>query len=356
MFQVFANVGKEVLFNHPLAMNDENLHLILTRSLNFFGISLDTSKIAIENGLYHLMRNDLEAAKESITAYDYIDKSDRFKERRREMALQRKNTADCYIGIINYCQWRNAVTTEDSNSLEDVTGYSEPGQSYALAEAMVEHFKDLWASNGVWDIAMLKNIEVLLHCYKLDLLQEDLTTYSEHHKNNPNAHKYLYSFLQSFMKNENVVQKLKKQALKRLQKSAIYDSLLLDLNGIYFNDAQTKSSQTKKRKKFLKSFNVLMDNLDYPACMLNQNAWCILEEQIKSAQNDLTESNFKKLIKALWVKSGRRTWWPRFHFSCAHALKIAQHFNQEFVKAKLLVARTLMGPECQFCTIIRQNV
>jgi len=68
------------------------------------------------------------------------------------MALRRKNIADCYIGIVNFCQWIEVLAIENSNSLDGVTGFSEPGQSYEIAETLTENFKDLWTSHGVWDI------------------------------------------------------------------------------------------------------------------------------------------------------------------------------------------------------------
>jgi len=206
---------------------------------------------------------------------------------------------------------------------------------------------------------LLKNIEVLLHCYKLKLLQEDLSSYSTHHKTNPNAQRYLFSFLKSYVTNKNEnkdVQKLKFLSLKRLQKSAPSDPFMLDLNLMYFDKATRKSSQKKKRKKFLKSFSVLMNLLDHPSMLNHAPTWYKLYEQMQSAKNILSELCFDKLVKSLWINSGRKTWWPIFHFTRAQAEKIAINADQELVKAKLYVASIFVGPDCHFCSTVRQSV
>ena len=335
---------------------------MLNRSLTFFGIALDTANIAIENGFYHLAKLDFDAAEECFSNYDYIGRSEHNKEKRRQMALEKKDLVDAYSGIIKYCRWQNALRLEGSNELLAGATSSEPSPVVEIANAMTKIFEGLWSSDGVWDVAMTKNFEVLEYSYQLASLKNDLSLYSQHHKNNPNAHRYLSIFLKEHpIVEEECSMKLRLSALKRLRKVSPSDPTLIDLHLLYQQlnkkvAVENKVSEKKLRRKYFKSFSVIMDLLDHPCSLDLSSSWCELHAQLTETRDLLSKSCFSKLIKDLWVKSGRHTWWPRFHFCSGQAFKIASHADQALIKAKLFAASTFMGPNCQFCSIVEQNI
>ena len=349
--------GREVLLNHPCSPSNESLLRAHVEAMNSFKGMLDQSHIAIEDAFYSIVKHDFEKAREKLLSYEMSKKRDRFSEKHRQNALAWKNVAEAYLGILDYCKWHGLVSHDGGDTLPSSCDDSYVKTDVQVAGEIMKHFKTLWQAEGIWDIAMLKHIEVLLHYYKFEMIQEDLSSYSANHEENPNAHRYLYFVLKSYVSECKSTKKLKKKALKRLHNVSPSDPVLIDFYSLKFEKAAKKEgAKSENKKKFLKSLTILLNLLDYPSNMMKVEPWEKLQNGLKSSKKTLTDECFSDLVKRLWVKSGRSSWWPRFHFTTNQAQKTVSHENQKYVNAKVFVAKVFMGRHCEFCKRVLEHL
>ena len=346
--------GREVFLNHPASCLNENLLSAQRQSLRFSMNLLDPSQIAIEDSFYLFSKLDFDGAKEKLAVYDVINKSSHIKEKLRIMALNWSTVAEAYMGLADYCTWRMNIGTDESTSYQDSNdSVSNAPELIKIAGEAIGHFQPLTKKKGCWDIFILKHLEILMHYYKFEMLQNDLFLYSKSHLSNPNAHKYFYLYLRSYAdQNNDATDSLKLTALRNLYDVSPSDILMIDFHNMLFHSALAKSEKSSDNFRaltlFEESLEVLMRFLDYSSNKNSIKAWCCLHKILNSLKDRLSQNILQKLIKNVWEKSGRETWWPYFHFTKYHANQLLLSSFDEYKEAKLHVASVFMGVNCTF--------
>ena len=362
---MLQRIGKEVLYNHAHGLEDERLLQAYHRSLALFGVAIDMSQVSIEDAFYHFAKHDYASAKKSLEEYDKFFKYSQAKEKRRAIASTWTDVVSGYLGIGDYCCWRK-MTAEDGGCASFLQSYSSSATAstsqVSIANKAVEHISSVLNKQGVWDIFVLKLIEILLHYHKFDLLQENLLLYSDNQAQNPNAHRYLYLFSDIDVHKdikEKALNSIKKMALKRLYEVSPADSFMINFHNLLMEDAlsveQENDDLTTDVDSFCESLEVAMNLLDHPCCNMSEEPWVCLSKNLFSTQTALDPASFAQVINKLWVLSGRSSWWPRFHFTFAQALKVAQCNSTKLIQAKVDVASIFLSDSCIFCKTIKMH-
>ncbi|XP_002119821.2 TATA box-binding protein-associated factor RNA polymerase I subunit A [Ciona intestinalis] len=316
-------VGNDVIFHHPAGCHNAEIHITHKRIMGISFESIDQTHIMIEHVFGLLMEYDFSAAKEQMQNYRMIDRSITNRDRRAQDIKTWTPTCEGYLGLLEYVFWKQLIVEEDKDEHELIIStsfhVSKNTTCEKLAEKAIGYISGLVSEPGVWDIFILKLIEIYMFYESLSEAQEDLCVYSRTHESNPNAHRYLYNFLTS---TTSEVTDLKIESLKRLQRIDPASELMLDLHHLLLNqwleaikqDPKKNLDEEQENRDVIPALNVLMDMLDYPCWAFDVGIWQVFSKALKLARK-CKGSEKTRIVEKLWVESGRNSWWPKFHFS-----------------------------------------
>uniref|UniRef100_UPI0035901192 TATA box-binding protein-associated factor RNA polymerase I subunit A isoform X2 n=1 Tax=Myxine glutinosa TaxID=7769 RepID=UPI0035901192 len=214
----------------------------------------------------------------------------------------------------------------------------------AKMKEMQHHFKqalppleDIVKWPGIWDVFLLKYVEMLEFEEKWDKARVVLEDYTDSSKfpSNPNAYVYLYDFL---MRHDAPTEQIL-QVLRGLQKMVPSHKLALNFTKLLYES--TKEVHQKE------SLMVLFSLLDFSCWKSHCAAWTHLAEQLQDCQHEVDRNHW---IEELW--KDRHDWWPEFHFHEAEAVKDVR-LDRSLAKRKACSANILIGRDCAYVKMVK---
>ncbi|KAK3605501.1 hypothetical protein CHS0354_004052 [Potamilus streckersoni] len=243
-----------------------------------------------------------------------------------------------YTGLIWYVEWldnRQKLYDQDSLDTQGVTSNPLSSNREFLmkmcAQRAISQFSKLEGEPGVWDIFITKQVQLLEYSEEMEQAQRTLKTYVENNPENPNAHKYLYSFRVRNGAEEEEEIKL----LKTLADCVDSDPLVLRLCSLLQKDSQ------------ISAVSYLFKLLDYPCWQLELSPWKMLADTLQSILiNRMASDEEMEVIGECWKV--RQSWWPVFHFT-SHQVGLKGDPNgSELDFHKAVVASILCGEDNHF--------
>jgi len=257
-----------------------------------------------------------------------------------------------YSGLFAYISWKKCRLQLEKRDLdtEDLGGWSHGAESatdsnlkrqvdFHGKQALVL-FHDLVEQNGVWDIFLIKQVEVLKYYNQADEARRILERYKEKNPENPNAHRYLYYFLKS--------EDTDKQELCNVLEDLLRVDPTSELSEKY---VKLRMHQADQSKGVLDALGALFVKLDHAACQQGVKTW----ETFADTLRQYSTTHDKKSLGELWDE--RADWWPQFHFrgdlvpKKDHVTELEWQLTQHKAKA----ARWLLGKGNPFTKAVRSQ-
>lgn len=106
-------------------------------------------------------------------------------------SLENNKLLQGYLGIFEYTLWKldESRTKHLSDSLDDEFEEHKLTDNMYNANKALQYFESAVESEGVWDIFVLRQIELLMYMGNFDKAQKVLEKYRENNPNNPNSHR-----------------------------------------------------------------------------------------------------------------------------------------------------------------------
>ncbi|KAM9778192.1 TATA box-binding protein-associated factor RNA polymerase I subunit A isoform X3 [Syngnathus typhle] len=270
-------------------------------------------EICLEHSFYLLLHGQIENANRHLS----IAESWRHGQETAHQ-YQRSKLIQAYSGLLDYIIWcdkKNAPTKTSST-----TAGSNKDIHYDFRQASV-NLKEILKYPGVWDPFILSYVEMLefydAHDEAKKVLEE--YAYDSMFPSNPNAHVYLYQYLQR----HNAPARRLMKVLKVLHYLVPSHELMLDYNSFLLI--------SEKPGDIKKALGVLLDMLDYACWRTSMDAWKCLKDVIDKLQ---LQDDWKEVVAE--QMTARKEWWPAMHFTMFHASEDAVQRPQLMeVKASL---------------------
>ncbi|KAM9778190.1 TATA box-binding protein-associated factor RNA polymerase I subunit A isoform X1 [Syngnathus typhle] len=300
----------EILHHHPNSkMEDYNIIYEQMKQSGFKHYLM----ICLEHSFYLLLHGQIENANRHLS----IAESWRHGQETAHQ-YQRSKLIQAYSGLLDYIIWcdkKNAPTKTSST-----TAGSNKDIHYDFRQASV-NLKEILKYPGVWDPFILSYVEMLefydAHDEAKKVLEE--YAYDSMFPSNPNAHVYLYQYLQR----HNAPARRLMKVLKVLHYLVPSHELMLDYNSFLLI--------SEKPGDIKKALGVLLDMLDYACWRTSMDAWKCLKDVIDKLQ---LQDDWKEVVAE--QMTARKEWWPAMHFTMFHASEDAVQRPQLMeVKASL---------------------
>ena len=284
---------------------------------------LNQLQILLESSFQHLLKGDVEAAHSCLEGFE-ISKSTANKEvlrkqKHEENLEEMRHVMDGYLGLVE-----TQRLVEECGALKG-SGELDARKSLDMHEQVKEVILKLERAAGMqgncWDV-FIQGLRVAdglrMELLEINGSEEDeefknkmedvLEKYSYCERNNPNAHKYYLEHLYSKSKTDENMDRSElmvkiKGALQRLQEVDPSSEDCIHLHKILMCEA--KSSKDKAE-----SCEVLMSALDDPRWKEDEEKWQQLRDSLEKGRGKL-----RKILRSCYVDSGRKSWWPEFHFN-----------------------------------------
>ncbi|XP_037100306.1 TATA box-binding protein-associated factor RNA polymerase I subunit A isoform X3 [Syngnathus acus] len=231
---------------------------------------------------------------------------------------QRSKLIQAYSGLLDYIIWCNKKNAPTKTSSTNVG--SNQDMHYDFRQASV-NLKEILKYPGVWDPFILSYVEMLEFYDAHDEAKKVLEEYAfdSMFPSNPNAHVYLYQYLQR----HNAPARRLMKVLKVLHYLVPSHELMLDYSSFLL--------LSEKPGDIKKALGVLLDMLDYACWRTSMDAWKCLKDVIDKLQ---LQDDWKEVVAE--QMTARKEWWPAMHFTMFHASEDAVQRPQLMeVKASL---------------------
>ncbi|XP_061174806.1 TATA box-binding protein-associated factor RNA polymerase I subunit A-like [Saccostrea echinata] len=205
-----------------------------------------------------------------------------------------------YHGLVFYVEWmvaknRNQRLKDLGDQLDDDVSNNYEDLMKTCADKAINCFDVLKSGQGVWDIFITKQVEILEYYCKLEEAGDILQAYKQQNKDNPNAHKFLYHF--AVHHNWPVFTRI--NLLKDLAEHVPSDPLVIDLCELLIQE-----------DKAADAFCHLFDLLDDGSWQFELRPWKLISNLLTS---DVKSDNMiEECMKY------RVSWWPQYHFTSTH--------------------------------------
>ncbi|XP_077968254.1 TATA box-binding protein-associated factor RNA polymerase I subunit A-like isoform X2 [Styela clava] len=354
VFDIFRNVGNEVIFNHPVGKYETDLVTRHKQAQKVHGSFSNPVHILYEYVLYLMVKKDFQSAKEALAFFQSSFKSYHCSRVTIENWMDFWSPVlEGYLGMLDFLSWK-----EMGSNLQSTFLLTENDQEQSVrtltAERAIQRFEITLQSPGVWDMFIQKYVTMLEDMGRIEAAEEVLRSNSCNNPENPNAHKYWYEFLLRHSKID-ITTENKIESLTRLRGVASSDIYMIDLHCLKMNHALTNfDEKVKFVTEVSLAHSILMDMLDYEDLMNDEKAWGALAKSLRTVK-DLKSDAFKKMLQDLWYTSKRHIWWPKYHFTKFRANQ-ALNSSSSLAMSKSYVASLLVGKKCEFCNIIKAQL
>ncbi|XP_051908424.1 TATA box-binding protein-associated factor RNA polymerase I subunit A isoform X1 [Hippocampus zosterae] len=312
--EMIWRISIELLHHHPNSKMDD--YNIIYERMKHSGVK-HYLMICLEHSFHLLLHGQIENAKRHLS----IAESWRYgKESARH--YQRTKLIQAYRSLLDYIIWC------DKKNASSETNFADPGSiqdmhSY-FRQASV-NLKDILKHPGVWDPFILSYVEMLEYYddqEEAETVLEDYA-YDSTFSANPNAHVYLYRYLQ---RHNASVSKLM-NVLKVLHSLVPSHELMLDYSSFLLFSEQTEDIKT--------ALGVVLDMLDFACWRTSMDAWKCLKDIVDKLQLD---DDWKEVVAE--KMAARKEWWPALHFTRFHASEDAVQ-RPQLMEVKASLAKIL---------------
>ncbi|KAJ8044585.1 TATA box-binding protein-associated factor RNA polymerase I subunit A [Holothuria leucospilota] len=238
-------------------------------------------------------------------------------------------------GMMAYILWLKEEDDHES-ILKIHFSQSASNRKTQLAKEAIENFQEVTKTPGVWDIFIIKEVQLLEYLDQSHIAQERLKEYWEKNPQNPNAPKYLYRFMVSSGSPPSDLLPV----LKDIVSHQPFDPLVVDYVQLLQHSCPSDDQASPAA-----CLNLLFSLLDYPSSGEELSAWNLLTRNLRNLlKNNQTPLN---TVAILW--KSRRSWWPLQYFS-SKGVKALLKGSPKLVTARAVAAIYLEGPDCRFVT------
>uniref|UniRef100_A0AAV2K9Y6 TATA box binding protein (TBP)-associated factor, RNA polymerase I, A n=1 Tax=Knipowitschia caucasica TaxID=637954 RepID=A0AAV2K9Y6_KNICA len=307
--QLIWRMGIEILHHHPNSTLDDYNNIY--ERIKHSGVK-QYLKLCLEQSFHLLLTGRFHDAKQTLAL------AESWRHETARVAQKKVVTLIvAYRSLLDYIMWCEKKETSDA----DFKG-SEP-------KAMHNHFrqasvglKEVFQNPGVWDPFILSYIDMLEFYDDQEEALKVLNHYAYDNAfpHNPNAHLYLYQYLQRHDASPRTLLKV----LKILHSLLPSHPLMIDYCALLLKSGKTK-----------KALGVAVDMLDYACWSKNLDVWKTLASIAEKLQ---TEGDLKETVCK--VMCNRIDWWPALHFTTFHAAQ-DQREQPELRRLKVPLARLL---------------
>nr|XP_057937070.1 TATA box-binding protein-associated factor RNA polymerase I subunit A isoform X2 [Doryrhamphus excisus] len=325
--EIIWRMSTEILHHHPNSKMDD--YNVIYERMKHSGVK-HYLMICLEHSFHLMLHDQMENAKRHLAVAESWRHG-------KESACQIQMTKliQAYKSLLDFIIWSDKKNTHSSTNLTDPQCNQELQNYFRQASV---NLKEILKYPGVWDTFILSYVEMLEfnedHQEAEQVLQD--YAYDNTFPSNPNAHAYLYRYLQRHNASKSKLMKV----LKILHKLVPSHELMLEYSSFLLGSE--KKSHTKK------ALGVFLDMLDYACWRTNVNVWGGLKSVIDKLQlhDDWTEVVAEKM-------AARKGWWPALHFTRFHATEDAEQRPQLMqVKASLT---KILCPDIQLTYSAPQN-
>lgn len=257
---------------------------------------VNTKEILFEYLLFVLHQGDIEEARHVFAVHVVPKKGFADTDQIKHV----DSLCKAYQGLVFYVEWMLAKSRlkkiQDLGKQLDVeTSENFEQLMLACADKALSNFEVLKDVPGVWDIFITKHVQILEHYENLEEAEALLRSYKEKNEDNPNAHKFLYSFAvrQQWPTSARI------DLLKGLAKHVPSDPLVIELCELLIQENEGQSA-----------IPFLFALLDDGTWQFELRPWKLMSELLISE------------VKGLNVMKGcmtfRMSWWPQYHFSSTY--------------------------------------
>ncbi|KAM8832577.1 TATA box-binding protein-associated factor RNA polymerase I subunit A isoform 2-T3 [Spinachia spinachia] len=300
-------IGTEILHHHPNSKMEDynNIYERMKDSgfTNYLMISLEHSFHLLQNGHIKDAKHQLSVAE----SWRHGKKS----------AAQYKMTELIlvYKGLLDYVMWCDKKSTLNRAEYPDRLDNQDMNNLFRAASV---HLKEILKKPGVWDPFILSYVEMLEYYDDHEEVIRVLKDYAYDNKfpPNPNAHVYLYRYLER----RNASQEKLMKVLKVLCALVPSHELMLEYSRLLLKSDQITNIH--------KALGIVLEMLDFASWRSSLDAWNLLKAIIKKLKS---QSNWKDSVAE--KMAARKDWWPALHFTRFHASKDSEELKE--VKASL---------------------
>ncbi|XP_078001122.1 TATA box-binding protein-associated factor RNA polymerase I subunit A-like [Glandiceps talaboti] len=322
MEDVVWKCGIQIMYNHPKTGPG------IVRVFNVYLQKLmihDHSQKTVEHAFYLLSKGELEEAYSTLNQAKILSNRN-IHSSKKEMEEIWHTMVFLYRGLINYVMWlesKTTINTDVQTDLDMQSGYDKSNEMVRYGNDAAECFEVVMNTPGVWDIFITKYVEILEYQERYDEAQAVLHKYRDSNSNNPNAHKYLYSFLKKHdaHPNESVL------VLKDLLYLVPSDELAMDMSEIVQKSADNPAL----------ALPFLFDMLDYACWQDDIKPWEMLADLLILISKRNNREGLK-IKRECWTS--RSSWWPSYHFRECH-IRTDTEQERKLLDSKAAIATLL---------------
>ncbi|CAN2387506.1 transcription by RNA polymerase I, partial [Pristimantis euphronides] len=320
-------IGNEILLNHPKSTSDDvNAFHEIMKNIglkNYMFYSLEQ--------VYHLLCNG-----DTDEAYRVLSVAESWRSGGHSMKqIQLQKLVQAHRAVLNYRSWmdRRSAMAQNEMDFSSQCSASQAMSSYYRQASVT--FQDTVKFPGVWDLFVLNYVNILESSDEKEEAEKVLTDYANNDKNppNPNAHVYLYEFLQRNGAPDEALLKV----LRVLYSMTPSHKLMCKFSELLSN------SESEEDQKL--ALRVLFDLLDFSGWKKSTETWGRLARLLKIT----FRQDHKAWVVEAWQP--RKSWWPPYHFTTLCAKNDLQNCTK-LAKKKALVSGMLLGPGCVYFTTL----
>lgn len=313
--ELFWRIGIELLHHHPNSKLEDYNNIY--ERMKHAGIK-QYLQVCLEHSFHLMLKGHIEEAKRTLS----VAESWRYG---KESAAQYDLTKliQAYRSLLDYVIW---IDKKAVSANTDYANVAENQSMHNYFKQATVNLKEIFKSPGVWDPFILCYVEMMEFYEDYEEAQRVLSDYAYDNTfpPNPNAHVYLYQYLQR----HNAPPKKLTKVLKILHSLVPSHTLMMDYCSLLLES--DKNSHVKK------ALGVTVDLLDYPCWRNNLEVWTRLKDIIEKLQS--SGEDWKGVVSE--IMSGRKDWWPALHFTKFHAAQDARE-NPELMRIKAPLAKIL---------------
>nr|XP_040017378.1 TATA box-binding protein-associated factor RNA polymerase I subunit A isoform X2 [Gasterosteus aculeatus aculeatus] len=313
--ELIWRISTEILHHHPNSKMEDynNIYERMKHSgfKNYLMISLEHSFHLLLNGRVKDARHQLSVAESWRHG--------------NESAIQHKKTEliHAYKGLLDYVMWCDKKSTINHAEYPDRLHNQDMNNLFRAASV---NLKAILRSPGVWDPFILSYVEMLEYYDDHEEALRVLNDYAYDNKYppNPNAHVYLYQYLQR----QNAPDKKLMKVLKVLCELVPSHELMLEYSRLLL--------KSEKRTNIQKALGIILEMLDFACWRSSLDTWKLLEAIIKKLQS---QCDWKDSVAG--AMAARKDWWPALHFTRFHASRDSEE-NPALKKVKASLTQILL--------------
>ncbi|XP_063775112.1 TATA box-binding protein-associated factor RNA polymerase I subunit A isoform X2 [Pseudophryne corroboree] len=316
-------LGSEILLNHPGGTSDE-IHLFHETMKNI-GVK-NYLQIILEQ-VYFLLCNG-----RTDEAYRILSAAESWRFGRLSISQDKLlKLIQAYRAVLDHRAWQKKISAVTQDAMDYASQSSHTQDACSSFRQASSTFREITQFPGVWDPFILCYVDLLETSGDLQEAETVLMNYAYNSKNpaNPNAHVYLYEFLQRTKASDDKVIKV----LKILQLMVPSHKHMLKFSKLLVNSGVEEHHHL--------ALQVLLELLDYPVWKEDVKAWRYLAKQLKRC---LCRER-KAWVSELW--ESRSSWWPLYHFTKLQANKDYWKCPELAVR-KAAAAGMLQGPGSRY--------